>query len=118
MPPTTTTPTTSTTTTTTTSTSTTTTTPATTSTTTTPTTTPTTTTTPPTTSTTSTTTTTLALQAPVAAIDAYVVAVGESVSGNMLTNDDLGNPPGTVTLVLWVGGSAPPGTPAVQPLGT
>ena len=40
------------------------------------------------------------------------------MTGNVLTNDDLGNPPGSVTLVLWIGGSVPPGTPANQPVGT
>ena len=39
----------------------------------------------------------------------------------MFTNDDLGNPPGTITLVLWLANgiqSAPPGTPAITPVGT
>ena len=69
------------------------------------------------TSTTTTTTTTLAPRAPVAEIDAYSVAIGGTVTGNVLINDDLGNPAGSVSLVVWAGGSAQPGDPAAQPLG-
>jgi hypothetical protein len=69
------------------------------------------------TTTSSTTTTTLALRAPAPGNDSYSAAIGSSVSGNVLTNDDLGNPPGAITLVVWPGGSALPGIPAIQPLG-
>lgn len=69
------------------------------------------------TTTTSTTTTTLALRAPVPANDEYTVAIGGSVSGNVLTNDDLGNPAGSVSLVVWQGGSAAPGVPGNHPVG-
>ena len=37
------------------------------------------------------------------------------MTGYRLTNGDLGNPPGTITLVVWAGGAVPPGTPAVPP---
>lgn len=40
------------------------------------------------------------------------------MTGNVLANDDLGNPPGSVALILWVGGSTLPGTPGTQALGT
>ena len=58
------------------------------------------------------------LRAPAAQADTYFVAIGESVTGTLLANDDLGNPSGSVTLVASVFGSVPPGTPAVTPVGT
>jgi hypothetical protein len=38
--------------------------------------------------------------------------------GNLLTNDDLGEPAGEISLIVWGAGTATPGTPVVQPIGT